>query len=194
MNPKQLHLPTGEPANAWQCSNCKVIYGEREPYSSERCCICHDCKCVMPKDRKASFCNKCWGPHYAGVDADRLAKAELVENYDGPVCDGNRYWRTLDDYLDEMEEGEEKPFLHTCIVHHYQLDAESILQNMLENANVDEYEYGEVELHGQKELVDAIEAFNAANRGPDATTYWDVDYRHKVSTCRVESHEGSEGR
>ena len=144
MNAKQLQLEDGTKVEAFRCGECGLIYSEHTPYSAERCCVCQDCGASTHKEHggaRSHLCQKCWGPHYAKLDADRLERATEIPDYAGPVViDGDRYFQTMDDLLEHLEEdGDERPeFVHTCHIHSYSLDAESILQDLLENSGVEE--------------------------------------------------------
>ena len=140
---------------------------------------------------RASYCRKCWGPHYQKIDDERLERADLIEDYDGPVCIGDKYYQSVEDCIDSYEcLGADEPpeFAHTCTVHHYQLDAIDILQDLVENANAEQ----DVDrLSGVKEFEAAVADFNAANGGPGSTEYWHEDTKHK---CRIRPIDAEAGK
>lgn len=176
MNAKQLHLNDGNPVEAWRCSECGLIYSEKQPYSAERCCTCRNCGASTHDPKRGSrqyVCDKCWVPYHAKKDQESLDRATVVEDYDGPIYDGDRYYESMDDYVD-MKDGEELPeFVYACDVIPFSLDADDILTNIKENANLED----DVDLNGVDEFERACKAFNDANKN---NVYWDADYKRKV--------------
>lgn len=186
MNPKQLQTTDGELLEAYRCGECGLIYSEREPYSSDRCCVCKRCgKSTHKKGgTRAYVCDDCWGPYHRQLDAERLERATELPDYTGPVVCGDDYYESVDALLDDKDDDELPEYVHTCTVHHYRADPDNILSNILEPGCPD---HDCDCLTGVKELEAAIAAFNAANSGPDATTYWEIDTKHKVRVPKAEN-------
>lgn len=166
MNPIRLKFPDGSDADCWQCGECKLFYSSKTDDSAARCCVCQRCgKSTYggPCDARRSVCKECWQPHHAEVDAKRLETAIELPSYNGPVViAGDRYFENMDAMIDELDEAELPEFVHTCHVRHYQVAPDNIYEMMPSAAAA------------------AIAAFNAANRGAGASTYWEPDYKHKV--------------
>lgn len=176
INPQQLQLPDGTKIDAWRCEVCGLIWQEFVPVHATPCCTCRDCGVTIdPKVEGARklFCDKCWGPHYAEEDADRMARAEEIVGYDGPVCVGDQYWPNVDEFSEWDEAYAE--FVHTCHIHGMTLDLDGALDDLIENANVEEMDHHD--FVGMAELHAAADKFNDANKGRE---YWVCDSKHKV--------------
>jgi len=179
MNATQLRHPDGTNVPAWQCDHCLHIYAEKEAYSSQKCCKCSDCgkidRGVMGK------CIDCQWKDSNQRDREALEKAEIIPGYSGAVCSGDQFWSSMEDYLDQHD-GEDSgipQYLHTCNIHHPSIDTDAIIQDLHENMGLED----ELEIEGEKELRDAIDAFNKAN---EAVVYWDEDSAHKTPTNEAE--------
>lgn len=190
MNAKQLQLEDGTKVPAWQCGVCGLVWPEHEAYSSERCCKCGDCgKQIDPKidGARAFLCKTCWSPHYAKKEAEQLERAELVSDYTGPVSNGSDCFATIDDFLDRVDAdgGEIPEVVYACHVRKYQLDAEEIIQNLIENAGTEDVDSRD--LNGVPEFTAAVTAFNAANA--TSPEYWEQDSKRKVAVPKPPSLE-----
>jgi len=188
-NEVQLRDNDGQLVMAWMCGVCKRVYPERTAYCSAKCCTCLVCGKVADlvddsiRGHVATVCRKCWGPYYAKIDSDRLDRAELIEDYSGPVCIGDRYFPDPEEAVEYLADSREGPdmglpeFVHTCKVIPYSLDAVEIVNNLLENAGVEDSDFQD--LDGVKEFEKAVDAFNKAN---EQNVYWEEDSHHK---CRL---------
>lgn len=178
MNATQLFKSDGTAVNAWACGECGLIYSEKHPYSSERCCTCQDCGASTHEDKMArkTLCDKCWGPHYAKIDADRMDRAEEIIGYDGPVVySGDKYFPSVEEMVDYHDDQDLPDFVHTCTIHNYSIDIDEVIQNMIENASVEDFDGSE--FTGMAELRAAVDKFNEANK---VVVYWEEDSKHKV--------------
>jgi hypothetical protein len=184
MNAKQIQIVGGEPLDAWRCGTCGMIY-RSDIEIAERCCKCTDCGCeIDPKKTgaRSTLCDKCWRPHYAKLDANRLDRAEDIVGYDGPVIVGDQYYPSVQEYSDYCGDDELPEFVHTCDIEHYVLDADDILTNLHENAGLEDQQ----DLDGVKEFEAAVAAFNDANKD---TVYWTEDSKHKVRVPKPTNEE-----
>ena len=176
MNAIQLRA-NGAPVNVWMCQACGRVYMEKTAYISERCCICTECgKCTyVPGGNNfiKDWCKACESKANDRYYANRMAKAIELTDYKGPVVHGDRYFGSVDEMIDDLEPDEIPEWVHTCDVIHPTLDADSIIQNLLENIDTEE----PLELEGEDDFVKAVEAFNAAN---ESVVYWEEDCEHKV--------------
>lgn len=181
MNEQQLQLPDGTKTDAFRCGICGIIYTESGPQNSRLCCSCGECgKILDPKivGHRAWLCDPCQRTVSATRDRDRLDKATEIAGYDGPVVIGDKFYGSVDDLIAQRDDGELPEFVHTCHVESYSLDEETILQDLLENADVEDHD--ESNLDGVKEFAEAVAAFNKAN---EKNVYWHEDSNHKVRVC-----------
>jgi hypothetical protein len=178
VNAQQLQLADGTKIEAFRCSECGQVWHERNAQSSEQCCVCVDCESTFSqKNGRSNRCDKCRTAHYAKLEADRLDKATEIADYNGPVVLGDEYWESLSAFLESRDEEYVPEFIHTCHVHAYALDANNIIQDMLENASVEDHDHHT--LCGVKEFEAAVTAFNKAN---EKVVYWSQNSKHKVRT------------
>ena len=182
MNAQQLHLADGTLVDAWRCSACERIYIERDAYSAGPCCTCRDCGVSLVSDRvHRTVCAACEAKRDQAREAQTLAKAVEVPEHDGPVLVGDEFFGSAEDAEDRFAaDGHNAPeFAYVCDVHHYQLDLDDVLEQMIERAEVDD-PISPRELDGVDALRAAVDAFNAANAAPTATQFWTPDYKRKV--------------
>jgi hypothetical protein len=206
MNAIYLHLPDGTPTKWSMCTECKQVAAPGNYDLSVKCCTCYDCGLPLAKDEripwvegkgKALYHRKCQEERQRKRESERLEKAELLTDYDGPIyCDG---WRgsfgdgyfadvqELAETLDDDEDQSARPdFAFCCDSRQYSLDIDSALENSTEEM----YDDASDDLDGVEELRAAVGAFNKLNE--NVRTY-DVDYKHKVSVPPVQmSAEASE--
>lgn len=176
MNAKRVCLEDGTKLDAWRCGECGLIYAGASQDFADNCCKCQECgiSTNKPGEARRHLCLKCCGPHYAKKDAEKLERAEEIVGYDGPVViDGDRYYSNVEELADERD-GEDLPeFVFTCDRLHHTLDADDIIQQLDENAGLEE----PVDFEGIAEFRTAVAAFNSANFHLE---YWMPDEKHKV--------------
>jgi hypothetical protein len=183
MNAQRICLKDGTELEAWRCSACGIIYAGTDQGIADMCCVCQRCgKLNDPKVEGgcSTLCSPCRTIVWSENDAEKLDRASEVPDYDGPVFDGADYHESMEAFIDHWEcdhdAGDSRPeFVHTCHITPYSLDAGDILQNMLENAEVEDAD--EHLLSGVKEFEAAVDAFNKAN---EKNVYWNCDNKHKV--------------
>jgi hypothetical protein len=194
VNEQRLQLPDGTPVNAFVCGVCGLIYTESEPGVSARCCRCAECGATLdPKvlGHRSFACKECSVKISIRRDEQRLQRAEEIVGYSGPVCIDDRFWSSVEEMVDDIESDDDAAlpdFVHTCHVRHYTLDADDIVENMLENTSLEE----PPDLDGMQEFRQACAAFNKAN---ESNTYWEEDSKHKVRVPVAPSRAaGQEGQ
>lgn len=190
MNAYQLFRADGTPVNLWVCGKCNAVDATQSWAESH--CRCSSCGIPENWSTHSLDCDACPTAKWAKAAADRMAKAEKLESWDGRVYseggggqDG--YFMSLEDYVDHLkctrEEDEGWPeWVNVCReVSFPGLDMERIIENLAEDMN---YEDAIDNLNGEKELAAAIDAFNLANVG--ATSY-DCDMDRVVRVPRPEA-------
>jgi len=115
LEPKAL-IFTEDPATirCWACAHCGIVYSENAKDIAKNCCkkwFCQDCG--KETHQHWTRCSPC-------SDKFRLANAELLTEYDGPVYDPfrDRYFGDMDEateWYDDQDETEERPeFVFCC--------------------------------------------------------------------------------
>lgn len=166
--------------DSYACGACGRSYTQREV--AERCCTCSRCK--LPVDKQKDFT----GLHRGCSDLNeierreaRIAKAEKLENWDGPVViDGDHYFQDLDEYVeylaDELEPGAEWPeWVHTCLIDDFpELGFQDLLENLVENHGLEDFSVDDIDVPGN--VMDALEKacadFNAAAKASKYNKSW----------------------
>lgn len=188
MRAEQLRKADGTLVDAWMCGECRTIYASRDGYVAGRCCVCRACGVSVsggkPNKAYKTHCDACEPIARMNREAKRMERATLVPDWDGPVYVGDRYFEDVEAAADWYEcDGDSDPpeFAYCCTTHYLDIDGESVLNNVAENAGIDECEYGSVRpMNGEAEFLAAVEAFNKANAKGAGTPYWDVDYSRKT--------------
>ena len=154
-----------EGAAAYYCGKCHcVIQGLTRWVSGawvteipKRCYTCDSSLCseghvVEPR----GYCRPCNEEHNVNREAEALAKAEVVTDYDGPVFHDNRFYMSMEEICDYEEVPEDRPARVFCATKHKpHLDAKDLLQSIEENANVEDYEFDWDDTKGLQTLLDA---------------------------------------
>ena len=170
---------------AWDCGTCETTYLDKK--YAVACCNCRICKEDIPRPAYGSpltVHSECQGKEWHERELETLAKATLIENYDGWVYYGDRYFNdmeSLEEYLydesyDEDINEIEKNWparVHTCIEQPFpKIDVERIYENIGEELNWDDtdYDFDKCDI-----LEKAIKEFNEANSG--MVSYY-VDIKH----------------
>lgn len=163
MNAKQLQTIDGEKIDAHQCGLCKSIYAHKTPDFAEVCCTCKGCGKHQIRNTLmyGQWCDECWRAEDAKRDLAKIERAKEVQYDGGPVFDGSDYYHDLDTFIDQCEPDDLPEFVFPCTIGHPRLDADSILENMIENLNVSSDL--DVDVNGRVEFFAAVEAFNKAN-------------------------------
>jgi ribosomal protein L40E len=189
MNAVSLLKPDGTETDISICGKCGAPARGRTNFDvSERCCTCWECGKPLETSTQHydHYHQDCDRARRDRIDAARLEKAELIEDYDGPVyfegghgSFGDSYFadvHELAEWLDDQDERDRPEFVHCCTSSPVAgLDLDSILESACEES----FEDAEDHLNGRDELQKAVDAFNGANKG---VLSWDVDFKRK---CRV---------
>lgn len=191
MNAVFLKTPAGTDTDVSICGKCGTpARGKTNFDISERCCTCWECGKELEKGELhyAHYHQECDRKRRALIDMNRLEKAELVEDYDGPVyfegghgSYGDGYFADvyeLAEWLDDqgfLSGGNNRPeFAHCCTSSPVaSIDAGNILENATEEAFEDAID----QLSGVDELRAAVDVFNAANK---EVLSWDWDVKRKA--------------
>ena len=182
MNPRQLFFEGGEPAGRWACGKCGFD-GHTDREQAERCCVCN--YCGEPVDRKkygAGYHHECQRASFERDRLRKLAAAELVEDYAGPVyvegLGSSGYFEDMDDLLDYLcgSRGDRSwpQFANCCDVEPFEFDLDSALENEASDHHEDIVDC----LNGIAELREAVDRFNAENA---KVASWHVDEDRKVA-------------
>lgn len=194
MNVKQLQTIDGQKLNVWLCSACNLIYSDLGV--AERCCICSYCSGVIDKEKEGNRCSHfhCEQDHCDKAEQKRLADAELVNDWTGPVYHpyiegyNDGYFSDISDFLDaiqdKLDDGEltveqipKRVFI--CKVKPFVLDIDSAIENELERM----YEGAEDRLEGIKELTEAVEKFNELNKDLES---WYPEWKKAMEVPKIE--------
>lgn len=170
MNPINLLLPDGTPSKVWACGECKMTRADQE--HAEKCCTLVPCKfCGKATDKKfrASYlteaCDPCRTIEGSRKGAERLEKAEKLDDWDGWVWDEHDYYPSLDDYVEHLECDHDELDEWPDWVYVAESRPGVVLkaEQILENACDDGYDDMMDDLKGEAEFEAAIKAFNEAN-------------------------------
>lgn len=202
MDAMNLLLPDGRPSKVWACGVCG------EPCEDEThaiaCCGPVPCRyCGKPTDKKMTasygrpyeYHEACWIEDRDKRAARRMAEAEKLESWDGPVwIDGgpgesDEYYETFAEYLRDIEpeswnaEGQSpyRPqFVYLAMRRDYDgMDAFTILEHESE----DKFEDFLGCVEGKAEFRAAVQAFNEANKD---LHWYEPDYTRAVRVPRPE--------
>ena len=174
----ELYKADGKTSGAFYCSVCNVIYPNKDKAEwchGERLCACgkrieqgfFEIRCEECK-------RKMWHEKEAAKDAERFEKATKIKasEYTGDhVMDGDNYYDSVEDVIDQYEEGQEPEYVWACKAHGIpKVDMETVMCNILDNMWEDA---DESDLNGIEELQAALDAFNKAN---ESIQLWEPDY------------------
>ena len=169
----------------WSCGECGVIHIGKS--KAEQCCLLKKCDCGQPIDPYYSKCQPCqskeWNEKKANELVEKLAKAQLVENYQGFIfVDGygsnDGYFEDEDEFLDACEL-EDPPlvvpeFAFCCRPNHlkdHKIDADGILESLLDGFHEDAID--QVDFDELQKLLDGWIS-------DQKLISYDVDYSLKV--------------
>ena len=154
------------------CGVCNSIASKGNYRVSERCCTCWHCHGPLGKDIVSSHYHRiCEDLVRRQMNSDRMAAAELVTDYAGPIFTeeydiggwGEGFYCDIEELRDYLMEDEYPPdieFAYCCKPRHYgQLDLGSILEDACE----DLHDQACTDFEGTEELQKAIELFIKSN-------------------------------
>lgn len=174
----ELYKADGTATGIFYCSECRIVHASKE--QAEWCHGEHLCACGK-KITQGYFqrtCSECagkeWRAKEAAKEAERFEKATKIaeSEYDGDhVMDGDSYYESVDDAIDQYEEGQEPEYVWACKTHGIPMvDMGTVTCNILDNMWEDA---DESDLNGIEELQAALDAFNEANK---SIQLWEPDY------------------
>lgn len=209
--PFQLFLRGSDGAfvgvNQWVCPTCMLsIGGEDAKERAAACCnrVCRDCGAPV-KFRGYIVCDSCRRKAGAETRAQRLATATEVADWSGPVfwdgedqpdesTFGENWWESAASFAEcwqadpfsmtEDDDGNEvivQPVEFVFCGKMRQLEVD--LEHAYERISDEGYEDIAENLHGEKELQAAVDAFNKLNQ--KALQVWQPDYTKKVRVPRI---------
>lgn len=154
---------------AYKCTECGFTYLDKAV--AERCCApryCDDCGKELPHKWYSSLCEPCKEKKCYDA-AEKLTIEQYCLSYPGNmVYYGDTYYADVDDCLESLfekcsdeEEVEdlfrELKYVYGTDKYRVELDADSILEDMEENSNIEDYEVDDT---GRKEFVEYVEKWN----------------------------------
>lgn len=166
------------PCGIFFCSQCRLVYETKE--KAEWCHGEHLCACgkkVGPPHYE-HVCDECrskeWRKKEEARESERFEKATKIKasEYTGDhVMDGDNFYESVEDAIDQYEEGQEPEYVWACKTHGIpKVDMETVTCNILDNMWEDAEES---DLDGLEELQAALDAFNKAN---ESIQLWEPDY------------------
>ena len=200
MNAYKLLSPSGMEIGS-ACGVCHQIAAPGNYDISEKCCTCYECgKPLSDKDRRSRslYHDACDKQMRVRWQQERLDKAKLVNDYDGPVylegigrgSYGDGYFSDVHELAESIPTAVETDgtrFAFCCESRNTSLDFDSIIENLAEEM----FEDAADSLNGLDELREAIDAFNLAN---ESVITWDVDYERKVAIPSTITREATDVR
>ena len=156
MNAKELYLKYEKSANIWYCSDCRIVAKSKEV--ADNCCKRNNCEyCGILVEEKY------WTAHRECIDKNIIEKAEKLENWDGWVFYEDKYYTTIRDLIEELEDIEEviPEYVFTCkTIPFHIIKIDDLLQEIEEAS----YEGIADNLCGFDTLSSAINDFNEDNK------------------------------
>lgn len=166
----------GKICHVWACGKCG--FAKPSERDARVCCTCRTCGTPM-ESRGAweSECEPCRKKRYAESDQKREDSAEKLEVWDGGVFYNERYYSSAEAIECDYLEGNEPEWIYVARkVAPPTLDAEEILQNLLENMGDSDGDLYD-QLDGVKEFDAACKAFNEANKN---VAWYEEDMKRMV--------------
>ena len=163
MNAQELFLKDGKSAGVYYCENCKLV--SKTLAEADDCCSPDKCQtCGAEAERYRMFCNSCQRKKEHAAEMSRFAKAEKLTQFDGHIVNGDKFYESVADMLDDIDDPAYIPeyVWATKPCNFINLNIEDVLDMAI---TADEaYEDFDESLSGVDELKHAIAYFNEANR------------------------------
>ncbi|MCP4948873.1 MAG: hypothetical protein GY923_15360 [Aestuariibacter sp.] len=145
---------------AWACGECGIVAPTK--YLAIQCHAERICGCGnVLKPRHYTACIKCRLKHAHEQEIRKIAAAERLAEWDGPVfcemdgySESEWYFASLSDLLDELDESGHTPrHAWPCRTIGISLDATSIVENVLEDHHEDAFD--RVDIESLQHVLDA---------------------------------------
>lgn len=166
------------------CAHCGRIHSTYK--FAKGCCaqsVCENCGCDVHQYHIR--CRSC-------SDAATLAKAELIQDYDGPLFDEDkdRFYENEEEYIDSnfhKEECDLPEYLYACDERKLsESDSGDLVHNFLESILTDDYhDEAMSELNCVNELEKAVEDW----LGKQTLVSWFPDYKRKIKAPPIPKEE-----
>jgi len=162
MQAQELFLASGKSAGVFYCTSCKVVRKTHE--EAEDCCSPCKCQqCGVETEHYNTICKACQRKKERAAEVARFEKAEKLTSFDGWLFYGDKYYETMCDLLDDIDDDADIPeyVWATTVCHFVRLEIGAV-----EELSVDvdsAYEDFDSAPDGLDELKTSIEAFNKAN-------------------------------
>ena len=154
-----------EEIKAYKCSKCDKVYLDKS--YAEKCCTpkyCTICGRELDSRWYSTICSPCRDE----AEYDRATKYTYEEYMSLPehkddylrLYYGDEYYSDIDDLLDSLDDEDEVnelKYVNGVVKDRVELDYESIIIDMEENANIEDFE---VDKEGHKELKVFLEQWN----------------------------------
>ena len=149
----------------YYCNNCGIISTKE---LAEKCCLCMDCGKIKESGRRFNNrCKVCENALFEKKELERIEKADKIDSsdYTKPVFDGDRFYTSYEEWLDEVINNYDYP---EAVPEYLQSSVESRgipvidIENLIENVT-EELEIEDITLHGIDELEEALKDFHEIN-------------------------------
>ena len=163
MKPIELFHQDGKSSGVWYCSKCRRVHPCKA--SASHCCAPRYCD-LCGKELEKGWCSPC-RPCFDALEKKRelgrVEKAEklTMDQYDGPVYDGDEYHSNVGEYIDNQLCLGEPIAGHVWPCREVQF-VKINLRSAMEFQETPEEWDGEVA--GLKELEEAVKKFEEANK------------------------------
>lgn len=188
MNAQELFHASGKPTGIFHCEKCRIVHRTKE--MADACCDPKCGICGVTVGNYSVYCDACVKKREEEREAERYAKAEKLETWDGWVyCEGYGYQDGYFDSIDSLlecldesadEEGFVRPTYAWCC------EPDQIVRASFDSI-IDSIEFAEgqdaSDLEGVKELQAALDAFNKAN---ESVVTYSADYKKAVAIPAAE--------
>ncbi len=178
MDAKKLFLENGEAVEPHLCGRCNQLHNSGR--FAEECCTCMYCGKYCAFGAAHDECrDRAWNK----TTQERLQKASLVADFDGPFLFGGRFYANAAELLTSVATDDLPEFGFCTRYEPPTLDLEEIIDDLRDNHMHDDWEPNDA-----PELAEAIEAWNEANK--DNGTYWEDDTRKWSKADLLKRHAG----
>ena len=156
MNAQELFSKNGFSVHVWYCLSCGVVSKEKEV--AENCCKRSNCRyCGEPVEEQH------WLAHQACIEKNKIEKAEKLGTWDGWVVYEDKYYTSVDELIEELEDNKDSIPEYVFICKKKPFPAINI-EHLIESIEENSYEGIIDSLVGLDALTEAVNAFNENNK------------------------------